>query len=138
MPLAKKALDYFRAQAKQHDWTPEPEDVIYRVGVHCAASDDLALQKLEEATREKPKTSLTMSNRALEGAIASTGYYGRDIDSQRARLMPADLKTRIEKGQILLGSPDTIVRQLENIKRELDCGVIDFTVAHQMRRPTAP
>jgi alkanesulfonate monooxygenase SsuD/methylene tetrahydromethanopterin reductase-like flavin-dependent oxidoreductase (luciferase family) len=136
VPLAKQALTYFRGQANEHGWQPEPEDVIYRLGVHCAETDDQALEDLTEATRDKPKTSLTMSNRALEGAIASTGYYGRDIESQRQRLMPADLKTRIENGQILLGSPDTIVKQIENIKRELDCGVLDFTVAHQMGAKT--
>lgn len=136
VPLAKKALTWFRAQAREHGWQPEPEDVIYRLGVHCAATDEQALDDLTEATKGAPKTSLTMSNRALEGAIASTGYYGRDIESQRQRLMPADLKTRIENGQILLGSPDTIVRQIESIKRELDCGVLDFTVAHQMGAKT--
>ncbi len=136
VPLAKKALTYFRNQAREDGWEPEPDDVIYRLGVHCAESDDQALEDLNEATKGAPKVSLTMSNRALEGAIASTGYYGRDMESQRQRLMPADLKTRIENGQILLGSPDTIVKQIENIKRELDCGVLDFTVAHQMGAKT--
>ncbi len=75
---------------------------------------------------------LTMANRSLEQSIANTGYYGRDADAQRNRLMPRSLQERIDVGQILLGSPDTVVKQLEYIKRELDCGVVDLTVAHQM------
>lgn len=136
VPLAKKAVTHYRLQAKELGWQPEPEDVIYRVAVHVAPSDDEALNDLNEATKGAPRVGLTMANRALESAIAATGYYGRDADSQRARLMPRDLQTRIDEGQLLIGSPDTVVRQLENIKRELDCGVIDFTVAHQMGAKT--
>ena len=51
---------------------------------------------------------------------------------QRQRLMPRSLQERIDQGQILLGGPDTVLKQIENIKRELGAGVIDFTVAHQM------
>jgi alkanesulfonate monooxygenase SsuD/methylene tetrahydromethanopterin reductase-like flavin-dependent oxidoreductase (luciferase family) len=136
VPLAKKAASHYRQQAKLHGWEPEPDDIIYRVGIHVGETDDEALFDYEEAQKAAPGMRLTMANRSMESAIAATGYYGRDIEGQRNRLMPRSLQERIDTGQILIGSPDTVVKQLEYIKRELDCGVIDLTVAHQMGQKT--
>ncbi|MBN9084857.1 MAG: hypothetical protein BGP04_26600 [Rhizobiales bacterium 62-17] len=132
VPLAAKAAAHYRTQADRFGWEPEPEDVIYRVAVHVGENDDQALEDFVEATKTGARTGLTMANRGLESAIAETGYYGRDADMQRQRLMPRSLQERIDQGQILLGGPDTVLKQIENIKRELGAGVIDFTVAHQM------
>ena len=132
VPLAKKAVAYYREQARHYGWEPDPDDVIYRVGIHVGESDDQAIGDYEAAQKASPAVRLSMANRSMEEAIAGTGYYGRDIEGQRQRLMPRSLRERIELGQILLGSPDTIVKQLETIKREIDCGVVDLTVAHQM------
>jgi len=132
VPLAQKAVRHYRDQASIFGWEPEPDDVIYRIGVHVGETDDRALADYEAAQKAAPGMRLTMANRSLEAAIAETGYYGRDAEAQRQRLMPGSLQERIDRGQLLLGSPDTVVRQLENIKRALDCGVVDLTVAHQM------
>jgi alkanesulfonate monooxygenase SsuD/methylene tetrahydromethanopterin reductase-like flavin-dependent oxidoreductase (luciferase family) len=55
-----------------------------------------------------------------------------DREAQRQRLMPRGLQESIDVGQIVLGSPDTVVRQVETIQRELGAGIIDFTIAHDM------
>src|SRR5690606_21099926 len=43
VPLAKNAVTHYRQQADVFGWRPEPDDVIYRVAVHVAHSDDEAL-----------------------------------------------------------------------------------------------
>ncbi|MDH7796713.1 MULTISPECIES: LLM class flavin-dependent oxidoreductase [unclassified Beijerinckia] len=136
VPLAAKAVTHYRTQAARYGWEPEPEDVIYRVAVHVGENDDQALEDFVEATKTGARTGLTMANRGLESAIAETGYYGRDADMQRQRLMPRSLQERIDQGQILLGGPETVLKQIESIKRELGAGVIDLTVAHQMGAKT--
>lgn len=136
VPLAAKAAAHYRTQATRFGWEPEPEDVIYRVAVHVGESDDQALEDFVEATKTGARVGLTMANRGLESAIAETGYYGRDADMQRQRLMPRSLQERIDQGQILLGGPDTVLKQIESIKRELGAGVLDLTVAHQMGAKT--
>jgi alkanesulfonate monooxygenase SsuD/methylene tetrahydromethanopterin reductase-like flavin-dependent oxidoreductase (luciferase family) len=136
VPLAAKAADYYRTQAKHHGWEPEPEDVIYRVGMHIGKSDDEAVEDYMAASKGGRRVGLVMANRSLESAIAETGYYGRDADMQRQRLMPRDLQESIEQGQILIGGPETVLKQIESIKRTLGAGVLDLTVAHQMGEKT--
>ena len=136
VPVATEAADHYREQCRRFGHEPEPEDIIYRVGVHVAETDDAAIEDFTEAMQTGPKGSLTMANRALESAIAATGYYGRDAEAQRNRLMPVGLRERVEEGRILLGSPATVLRQIETIRRDLGAGVLDLTVTHQMGAKT--
>ena len=74
-----------------------------------------------------------MANAAVEQAVDAAGYYGRDRDGQRSRLLSrGNLEERIENGQILVGSPDTVVRQIERVKKDLGAGVLDLTLAAQL------
>ena len=96
-----------------------------RVLVHVADTDEQALDDMTNAMKSGPRTGLTMANRTLEGAVADAGYYGRDREEQRQRLMPRGLKESIDLGQVALGSPDTVARQIERIGR-----VRDPTIQH--------
>ena len=136
VPLASQAARHYREQATRFGWTPEPDDIIYRVGIHVGRTDDEAIEDFTRAAAAGPKTSLTMANRALESAVAATGYYGRDADAQRNRLMPSTLQARVDEGRLLLGSPESVIKQIEAIKRDLGAGVLDLTVTHQMGEKT--
>ena len=46
VPLASKAVAHYREQAQAHGWEPTPDDVIYRVGVHVAETDEQALEDM--------------------------------------------------------------------------------------------
>jgi alkanesulfonate monooxygenase SsuD/methylene tetrahydromethanopterin reductase-like flavin-dependent oxidoreductase (luciferase family) len=68
-------------------------------------------------------------NRSVESAIAASGYYGRDIDTQRARLRSrGEIHERIEKGQLLAGSPETVLKQVIRIRDEIGAGMLDLTL----------
>jgi alkanesulfonate monooxygenase SsuD/methylene tetrahydromethanopterin reductase-like flavin-dependent oxidoreductase (luciferase family) len=136
VPQAKIAADYYREQCRRFGYTPDPEDIIYRVGVHVAETDEQAIDDFTQAMAKSPKGSLTMANRALESAVAATGYYGRDVDGQRNRLMPGGLRERVDEGCLLLGSPASVTKQIEAIRRDLGAGVVDLTVTHQMGAKT--
>ena len=136
VPQASMAAAHYRAQCARFGHAPEPDDIIYRVGFHVAPTDDQAIEEFTEAARATPHGSLTMANRAVETAVAATGYYGRDETLQRKRLMPGGLRERVEEGRILLGSPASVLRQIETIRRELGAGVLDLTVVHQMGERT--
>ncbi len=136
VPQAKIAADFYREQCRRFGYAPDPDDIIYRVGVHVAETDDEAVADFTEAMRASPRGSLTMANRALESAVAATGYYGRDADSQRNRLMPGGLQERVDEGRILLGGPASVLKQIETIRRDLGAGVVDLTVTHQMGEKT--
>jgi len=129
VPMAKTAVRHFRAQARLAGWEPAPDDVMYRVAFHVAPSDDEAFADM---SAQPPRVSLTNSNAAITAAVAETDYYGRDFETQSSRNATRDLRDRIEQGQILVGSPDTVVQQIRRIRDELGCGILDCVLAVQL------
>ena len=47
-------------------------------------------------------------------------------------LMPRPLQDSIDLGQIILGGPDTVVKQIERIHRDLGAGILDLTIANDL------
>jgi alkanesulfonate monooxygenase SsuD/methylene tetrahydromethanopterin reductase-like flavin-dependent oxidoreductase (luciferase family) len=101
--------------------------------MHCTEDDDEGIEDMIAAGGGQPSLGLTMTNRAIESAVAASGYYGRDIDTQRARLQSrGEVRDRIDKGQVLVGTPDTIIKQAKRIRDMLGCGILDLSIAVQM------
>lgn len=129
VPHARKAVEHFREEAVATGWEVKPDDVIYRVALHVADSDEQAARELGEMPTVG--TRITQVNRAIEGAAAVSGYYGRDIRGQveRRTARGASLKERIELGQILLGGPESVFAQVRAIHEQLGAGIIDLALA---------
>ena len=128
LPLAAKASRHYRNEAEKAGWTPSGDQIIYRVTCHVADTDEQAMEDLAEATRARmPSLSLALTRRTDE-VIAGAGYYGRD-EAQKSRIATAfsgDLKSRIENGQIMVGSPETVAEQIRHIHAETGAGVLDL------------
>jgi len=128
VPAAAKAAAYYRAQAQEVGWAPTPDDIIYRVGFHLAPTDEEAFADMAATA---PRVSLTTANAAINAAVAESTYYGRDT-SQVTRTATRDLRDRIEQGQILVGGPETVVKQIARIRQEIGAGVLDCPLAAQL------
>lgn len=128
VPLAREAARYYREQARANGWDPAPEDILYRVTMHVAESDARALEDLA-AAGGGTRPSFARSNPLLDDAAAQAGYYGRDTETQRARLRQLDLDARIANGQLLIGGPDTVLKQIERIRDALGAGILDLMLA---------
>jgi len=128
VPMASIAAKHYRAEAAKAGWEPKPDEVIYRVGFHCADTDERAFADMHEVPA---RVSQTAANAAIAAAIEESDYYGRD-DSQRRRNQTRDLRDRIEQGQLLVGSPETMVDQILRVRRELGAGILDCVVAAQL------
>ena len=130
VPIASKAASYYRERAHAAGWEPEPENVLYRVGVHVADSDEQAMEDMRPPTGAPvaaPRAGYSTSNRALDEAVAQAGYYGRDIDTQRGRVRRGgELADRIANGQLLAGKPETVIAQIASIQQQLGAGVLDL------------
>ena len=127
LPLARDAARYYREQAQLAGWEPVPEDVLYRLLVHVADSDEQAMEDVAASPVAELRIPFALANRALDNAAAGAGYYGRDEAAQRARLRPYDLHERIELGQLVVGSPETVIKQIRSLQAELGAGVLDLT-----------
>ncbi|MGH6989053.1 MAG: LLM class flavin-dependent oxidoreductase [Stellaceae bacterium] len=129
LPLATKAIEHYRKTAQEVGWTPTPDNIIYRCGLHIADSDEQAHTDL---TSGPPRGRFSISNPSLESAVAGTSYYGRDFEAQRSRVarLPT-IKDAIEQGQILLGSPESVFQQILKIRELIGAGILDLVLVTQ-------
>lgn len=58
--------------------------MIYRLATHVVEFDEQAIEELTSVGGGSPSVGLSFRNRAVESAVAHSGYYGRDIEPQRA------------------------------------------------------
>jgi alkanesulfonate monooxygenase SsuD/methylene tetrahydromethanopterin reductase-like flavin-dependent oxidoreductase (luciferase family) len=131
--LAVDAAKYYRQKCREAGWEPAKDDVIYRIAAHVADTDEEAEEHAMSVGAGRARTGLSMTNRAVEQAAAEAGYYGRDLEHQRERLVSrGELKDRIDTGQLLLGSPATVVKQIEKVRDDLGAGILDLTLAIQL------
>jgi alkanesulfonate monooxygenase SsuD/methylene tetrahydromethanopterin reductase-like flavin-dependent oxidoreductase (luciferase family) len=126
VPIAKDAAQHFRNQAHVAGWEPTPDDVLYRLQVHLADTDEQAMDDLMASPASAPRHSFALSNKALDETATAAGYYGRDTATQRGRLQMRALDERIELGQLLAGGPDRVLSQIKWIRDELGTGILDL------------
>lgn len=126
LPLATNAAAHYRAQAELAGWNPTPDNVLYRVTAHVAETDEQALADVQ-GPGVAPAVRLTGANAALEAAAVASGYHGRDREAQATRHRMGAVHDRIEKGQLLAGSPETVFEQIRVIHRAVGPGILDLS-----------
>jgi alkanesulfonate monooxygenase SsuD/methylene tetrahydromethanopterin reductase-like flavin-dependent oxidoreductase (luciferase family) len=126
VPFSRESAHYYRERANAYGWEPTPDHVLYRVAMHVADTDEQAYQDLYDAGAAERRTAYSTSNRAVDNAAAGAGYYGRDVATQRARLDPHDLTERVDLGQILVGSPDTVLERVRWVHDEVGAGILEI------------
>lgn len=133
VPQAKKSVTHYRECARAAGWEPTPDDVIYRAQFHVSDTDEQAFADMATAA---PRVSLTNQNKALAEAVRKTDYFGVDTAGQTTRNATRELAERIELGQIIVGSPETALRQVRRIREEIGAGIIDCVVGLQLGERT--
>ena len=126
LPLASKAVRHFCEHANAAGWQPTPDHILYRMTVHVGDSDAEAIEDVVASGGAERRIGFALSNRVLDDTVAQTGYYGRDAVAQRERLEPHDLQERIDLGQLLIGSPETVLRQITTLHSQLGAGILDL------------
>src|SRR5260370_22833525 len=74
LPLAAKASRYYREQAAGCGWEPTPDDVLYRLTVHVADTDEAAREDLLAAGGAEQRTGVPISNPAIKKPAARLCY----------------------------------------------------------------
>ena len=133
VPLAKKAVAHYRACAHRADWEPSADNIIYRALFHVADTDE---QAFADMATLPPRINLADQNKAVSEAILESSYYGADVTGQRQRNSRRELAERIELGQVIVGSPETALKQVQRIRDELGAGIIDLVVGVQLGEKT--
>jgi alkanesulfonate monooxygenase SsuD/methylene tetrahydromethanopterin reductase-like flavin-dependent oxidoreductase (luciferase family) len=133
VPHAKKAVAHYRACARAAGWEPTADNVIYRALFHVADTDE---QAFDDMATLSPRVNLTDQNKAVSEAARKSGYYGADITGQTQRNSRRELAERIELGQVIVGSPETALKQVRRIRDALGAGIVDFVVGVQLGERT--
>jgi alkanesulfonate monooxygenase SsuD/methylene tetrahydromethanopterin reductase-like flavin-dependent oxidoreductase (luciferase family) len=127
---ARESVRVYREAAGAHGWEPAPEQLLYRIAVHVAADDAQAREDwapIAGAQGHAGGLRLSTGNPAADDAAARAGYYGRDTPRQRSRLHAGGgIDERIESAQLMLGSPETVLGQVDRIRRELGVGILEL------------
>ena len=124
--LARQSARYYREQAAEAGWSPTRADVIYRSQVFVGESDERARAGVSPYVLRPPGRA---SAAPIRGILAGSGYFGRAAATHAARELersPHSLDEQIELGEIVVGSPASVVAQLRRIRDEVGAGIVDL------------
>ncbi|HXQ49946.1 MAG TPA: LLM class flavin-dependent oxidoreductase [Stellaceae bacterium] len=133
VPIARKAVQHYRACANEAGWEPSPDQIIYRAMFHVAETDE---QAFADMSTLPPRVNFADQNAAISAAVQESGYYGADLGGQRQRNARRELAERIELGQVIVGGPETVLAQVRRIRDELGAGILDLVVGVQLGERT--
>jgi alkanesulfonate monooxygenase SsuD/methylene tetrahydromethanopterin reductase-like flavin-dependent oxidoreductase (luciferase family) len=72
-------------------------------------------------------------NMAVLNAVQDSNYYGKDTEKDReSNIAKHGLEEKIELGELIVGSPETVVSQIKKIHDELGPGILDVISAVQL------
>lgn len=79
-----------------------------------------------------PRIALANQNKGVFEGGRKSGYFRADFTGQTTRNAKRDLGERIELGQVIVGSPESALKQIRRIRDEVGAGIIDFVVGVQL------
>jgi len=113
-----KATRYYREQCARHGWEPTTEHIIYRANMLLADTDEAAHARLAAQPNIPPFAMRAGVRDALMKVEA------RNIAGEaRAPVVTGALPTTF------IGSPDTVVEQVQRCRDEVGAGVLDLSLA---------
>jgi alkanesulfonate monooxygenase SsuD/methylene tetrahydromethanopterin reductase-like flavin-dependent oxidoreductase (luciferase family) len=108
---------YYREQCALYDWEPGPEQIIYRGNILLADSDVAAQEALELQQRHAvPPFPMRPGVRDALQQLDARNIAGVPRPALRDGPLPTTF----------VGSPDTVVKQIQRCHDEVGVGVIDF------------
>ena len=110
-----------------------PENILIGMHTCIAETDEEAFQHLKSGREYFGKVLMEGMKTAQQIVLQKSRYYetAESRDRWKARLekqAEATLEQAIERGTLLCGSPETVVKQIKRIHGELGHGIFNFTV----------
>jgi alkanesulfonate monooxygenase SsuD/methylene tetrahydromethanopterin reductase-like flavin-dependent oxidoreductase (luciferase family) len=115
--VVSQVTRYYREQCALYGWEPTPEHIIYRGNILIAASDADAQEALQQHQR-RAETPFPMRP-AVRDALMK-------LDSRNIAGVPRPALRDGALPTTFVGSPDTIVKQIQQCRDEVGVGVIDL------------
>jgi alkanesulfonate monooxygenase SsuD/methylene tetrahydromethanopterin reductase-like flavin-dependent oxidoreductase (luciferase family) len=134
MDDARNSIEVYRETAREFGWEPDDEHVI--VGMNCCIDDtaDEAIETLSDSQAYFFDVLGGGIRTAQRLVLQKTRYYQEEADPT-SRLVGAakalrrvTIEQRIEEGLVLCGTPDMVIDQIKNLKRNLGHGRMNLTI----------
>ncbi len=108
---------YYREQCALYGWEPTPEQIIYRANILLADSDAEAQEALQLREQQaEPTFPLRPGVRDALQQLDSRNIAGVPRPAFRDGALPTTF----------VGSPDTVVKQIQRCREEMGVGVLDL------------
>jgi alkanesulfonate monooxygenase SsuD/methylene tetrahydromethanopterin reductase-like flavin-dependent oxidoreductase (luciferase family) len=126
---ARENFDIYRDTARELGWEPPRSNLLVGMHTHVARTDAEARETLGQAEDYFYRVLSSASQHANELVVHGSRYYSTEAARQRRMTNRAahkhlTIEDRIERGTVLCGSPDTVVRQIQTAVKELGVGTI--------------
>ena len=127
---ARECACQYRSHAAAAGWHPTSEQVLYRISIHIGKTDAEAYATLdpEAFIVGQPTASVSQALRqsSYRASSSATRTPTRTPAPTPAPRGAASVEARVESGQLLIGSPDSVLRQIERVHRALQPGILDL------------
>jgi len=113
-----KATRYYREQCAKNGWDPSPEHIIYRANMLLADTDEAAHARLSAQPNIPPF--------AMRAGVRDA------LMKVEARNIAGEARPPVVTGALpttFIGSPDTVVEQVQRCRDEVGAGVLDLSLA---------
>ncbi len=116
---ALESVCLYRRGAEAAGWSPTSEQILYRISIHIGNTDAEAYDTLD------PEAFIVGQPTASVGQALRQSSYGAGRAPVRAAA-GSDVQARIDNGQLLVGSPDSVLKQIERVQGALQPGILDL------------
>ena len=133
LPSAAENIRIYKETARACGWEPTPEHILIGMHTCIAETDEEALHWMREG-REYFNTVLMDGMLTAQQLVLQKSRYYENAESRErwaarlAKRRETTMEEAIERGTILCGSPETVVKQIKRIHGELGHGIFNFTV----------
>ncbi|MCJ9753200.1 LLM class flavin-dependent oxidoreductase [Neorhizobium sp. BETTINA12A] len=133
LSIAKAAVENFKKTARSYGWEPTPDDILVGQQICIADTDEEARHHMAAAQTYFHQTLMRPQRSAQQLVLGQSRYYteadaGENFQKRLATLRGRTVEEQIEAGSIICGSPQSVIRQIKRLRRELDCGLLNLTI----------
>lgn len=129
LEAVKRSTAKYYEFAREFGYEPDPSKMGWSVHVYVGKDDDSALEEfaphiehLHYTLRHRPKTAFVPPGYVPRQAVKEVlSRRSKDAQAGQQRLSAADL---LERGEIIVGSPDTVVKQMRRVIDEAGLGLM--------------
>ena len=129
---ALKLMDVYKEKAREDGWEPGPDRFMVGVPTAVAKTFEEAKRQLEDGTQYFFDVLQGVINRAQQLVVSQTRFHADDTlirpVNKDQTMKSTPVEERIENGQVLCGTPEMVIDQINRMHAALNHGHMNLIV----------